>query len=395
MRASVDLFSGIGGFALSFHDLYKPILYCEKSLVAQKVLAENMHRGNLPKAEIINDVRDIESIVSAVGSIRVEMMTASSPCVGWSTVGQKQGLHNPETALFFDTLKVVKALNPAMLFFENVSQVLTSNGGKDFRKMLSSLSSLGYDDVRWTVCSARDVGAPQLRDRWFCLCIKHGFSPHTLNVSHTLPEWNDKMPKLVVNAVKLDSRRFSLLGNSVVPNAVRLAFARLYSGFAIYNYADLKSVNKLKFGHSVLNGIASKQSVKSNHGALQNGSNVVINRTNFGSEDEYQNNTTKILLDPRHYITTQAYTHAPHRVPLPELPSTMVIDKWPTPRAQAATHSHRLTRRTRKDLPTAVMYASKVNGKKMAVTKDGQGINPHFVEWLMGFPLDWTIYPST
>ena len=334
-----------------------------------------MRNGSLDKADILDDVKNF----ACTGLPEIDLITAGFPCVGFSTVGDMKGLENDQSALFFETMKIVDAVRPRLLFFENVTQIMTSNDGKDIDMILRSISHRGYD-ARWTVCSAQDVGRPQLRKRWFCLCTRRGAVHPTLKAA--TPSMSRPMPTLVVSAVPSDSRRFSMLGNAVVPDAALLAFARLYSGFKIQTFEDMSRAKTLQFGAVTGN----MSSVVKSHGAFIGDKMSAIQITSPIHK------TQKIHLDPTHYLTKQQYTPASHRVALPGLTDEVVLACWPTPRVQAATHSHRLTKRTRKDLPTVAMYASKVNSRTLPKTRDGQGINPRFVEWLMGFPADWTKY---
>ena len=236
--------------------------------------------------------------------------------------------------------------------------------------------------VRWTVCAASDVGSPQVRRRWYCLCVKHGYAMPSFSYGDKY-DWSSKAsPPLITVMTPINSRRFALLGNAVVPSAARYAFVRMLSGFRTGCYDAIKSTETVHYETSVEGKIVEKIPI---HGELSNKSSYiapVVAKNNACHRE--------IILDPEHYDTNATYQVNSLRTPAPLLHTPKLIQLWPTPRATLATHSHNLSERTVRDLPTAAMYASKVDGKKQHKTRDGQGINPRFVEWLMGFPMDWT-----
>ena len=175
MLTSVDLFTGIGGFALALKGVFKPLVYCDKSAAVRELLHRCMADGRLPRARVVDDVRHPDAIVDAVRGRRVDVVTLGFPCTGFSLAGGMQGLLNADSSLFHDAMKVVARLRPRMVFLENVIGILTVNGGKDFETILASLTGAGYV-ARWTSTSAHEAGAPQLRRRWFCLAVRGGGS---------------------------------------------------------------------------------------------------------------------------------------------------------------------------------------------------------------------------
>ena len=181
-----------------------------------------------------------------------------------------------------------------------------------------------------------------------------------------------------------------MLGNAVVPMVAMVAFARLFSGFRV------NTLSQLQQGPVMYMEISKASDSIPFTSKIKHGSFLKFNdNADFVVEHEVAiiiHAKMRIELNPKHYVTSRVYQENSGRNPLPSLKSSIVKDKWPTPRKMAATHSYALTSRTKNDLPTVAMFASKVQGKALPRTKDGQGINPRFVEWLMGFPLDHTKY---
>jgi hypothetical protein len=282
---SVDLFTGIGGFVLGLDGVCKPIVYCDNSPLVLRTLDRLMLEGAVPKATVVNDVTNLKDILRAVGSRKVDVVTAGFPCVGFSDFGRKEGLGDARSGLFRDAMKVVTALRPKLVFFENVHRIVNSNRGRDFKVIIDTLHEAGYD-CRWTTCKASDVGIPMKRKRWFCLCIRRGVG----DVSAMKVETDSRksvrrpMPKLLEKRAPDYAERYSLLGNSIVPAVARFAFERLISGEV---------------------GVPSRTPTL--HGFCVNGK-VRWVKVKSAPEPAYE-----IILDPRHYAPAYTPKNIPNR----------------------------------------------------------------------------------
>jgi len=377
MRNSVDLFTGIGGFALAVHDLFTPIVYCDRDPRVQAILTTLMDRKALARAPVIDDVRNTAEIVAAVAGRRVDLVTAGFPCTGVSRAGLMKGLLDPATSLFFEAKKVVAALKPAMVMFENVGDITKS---ADLQVILLAMTKLGYS-CRWTVCSGLDVRAPQVRRRWFCLCVRKGAAVDGLVMTDTarmFPAWTSRtMPALVIRHAQPDFvARYFVLGNSIIPLAARLAFARLVSGFTVETIQDLRAVKTLALQppRAVLSAKHGDHGYTVPHGGAVHFDLAAPQRRSF-----------TIRLDPTHFSThrvTDAMTRA--------VPGPLVRATFPTPRATNGRLTRGLTERSVRDLGTFAMFASEINGVPLPKTMEGDRVNIRLVEWLMGFPLDYT-----
>lgn len=375
MRNSVDLFTGIGGFCLALADVYKPVVYCDNSPDVQKMLGSLIKSGKLPKGKIVHDVRDIATILDATKGKRIHMITAGFPCTGFSKSGSMEGLKNDASSLFFDTVKVIKAVKPDTVLFENVAEITKT---KDLDTILKVMTGSGYD-CRWTVCSGLDVHAPQIRRRWFCLCAKRGTQLPNVAIRKVVPRWKlETMPAAVVDGRPEDFiPRFSALGNSIIPQVARLAFARLYSGFQILTVLDLEKTSELKYGRDLLH---TPTESNPNNGFIVSGNTAVYVTVPLVTTRPFE-----FELDPTHFTTVRE-SEAKTR----SLSNKVIRSVFPTPRATNWRHSAALTPRTTRDIASFVLFLSKVNGRKQQKRDDRHRINIHLVEWLMGFPRDWT-----
>jgi DNA (cytosine-5)-methyltransferase 1 len=158
---ALDLFSGIGGNSIGLKDYVQPVAYCEADRHAQAVLFSRMSDGSLPRAPICTDVtkldgRDFQGIV--------DIIIAGFPCQDISVAGKGAGLEGERSGLFYEVVRLAKEIEPSFLFLENVPAIRT----RGLDRVIEELTALGYD-LRWTMLSASDVGAPHKRERWFLL----------------------------------------------------------------------------------------------------------------------------------------------------------------------------------------------------------------------------------
>jgi DNA-cytosine methyltransferase len=364
----VDLFTGLGGFTLALADVCKPMLYCDVDPHVISTLESQMADGRLPKAKIVNDVRNTAGILEAVADRKVDVLTASSPCVGFSSIGSRAGLEDEHSSLLLDTIKLVKILQPTMVIFENVPGILSGNEGRDVKKIIALMSRAGYT-CRWSVASANDVGLPQMRKRWFCLAVKSG-----AKLPRIPPLPVPKVPKQppVVKRARLPVDRYRALGNAFVPASARLALDRMLQD----DFASPHNPNSTKVGSA-----AAASTKFPPNGFIHNGTCYSVKVPTFERVE------ANILVDPDNYSTdSKGRGRLAVRSPLVKTVQTLAL--WPTPRYSCPGLSNRLSERTIRDLPSVAIFASQVGDKKMPKTTRGDQININFVEWLQGFPID-------
>lgn len=157
-----SFFAGIGGFDLAFQRCgIEPSLYCENNDFCRSVL-----RRHWPDAIDASDIQKLK----AEDVPKSEVWTAGFPCQDLSLArtphGTRSGLDGASSGLFFAFLKILAVHKPTVILLENVTGLLSSHAGKDFQKVVGSLTDLGYG-VAWRVLNARYFGTPQSRPRIF------------------------------------------------------------------------------------------------------------------------------------------------------------------------------------------------------------------------------------
>ncbi len=163
---SIDVFSGIGGITLALEGYCTPVLYCDNERFCQHVLYERMVDGRLPSAPIHGDIRTLRV---SPGGVPPQMIIGGFPCTDVSTMGLQRGINtDTRSGLFLEIMRLVDE-NPCIkvLFLENVSNIVRC-GLKD---VVDELNKRGFS-FAWSHKSAGSMGAPHVRSRWFCLAVR-------------------------------------------------------------------------------------------------------------------------------------------------------------------------------------------------------------------------------
>ena len=154
----VSLFTGIGGLDLAAEWAgFETILQVEREPYALRVLEK--HWPDVPR---IHDVREVTS-ESVSGPVTV--VSGGFPCQPFSAAGKRRGVED-DRYLWPQLLRIVEELRPAWVIGENVSGLLSIDGGMEIDRMLAALEARDY--TPWVLhYPAASVGAPHKRDRVF------------------------------------------------------------------------------------------------------------------------------------------------------------------------------------------------------------------------------------
>lgn len=104
---------------------------------------------------------------------RVDVICGGSPCQDMSAAGEREGLNGQRSGLFFEQMRIVGALRPRWVIWENVGGAFSSGGGGDFVAVLREFSALGYD-AEWRCLRASDFGHKHRRERVFLVAYASG-----------------------------------------------------------------------------------------------------------------------------------------------------------------------------------------------------------------------------
>ncbi len=160
----LDLFSGIGGFALAARWAgLETVAFCECDPFCQQVL-----RKHWPTTTIHDDVRNVDG-----RDYRgIELITGGYPCQPFSIAGERRGTSD-DRHLWPEMRRIISDARPTWVVAENVLGHVSM--GLD--EVLHDLEAEGYA-ARAVVIPACAADAPHQRDRLWILAYATGEGPH-------------------------------------------------------------------------------------------------------------------------------------------------------------------------------------------------------------------------
>lgn len=177
MIKHLDLFSGIGGFALAARMVggIDTRQFVEIDPYCQRVLAKNF-----PGVPTHGDIRTFTTQSRAF-----DLITAGFPCQPHSQAGKRQASKD-DRDLWPELYRIICQVQPRWVVLENVRGLLNSEAGRFFRGVLWDLARAGFD-AEWAIVSASDLGASHRRDRVWVVAysngIRHSQQPPQLHPS--------------------------------------------------------------------------------------------------------------------------------------------------------------------------------------------------------------------
>ncbi|HRZ95214.1 MAG TPA: DNA cytosine methyltransferase [Candidatus Moranbacteria bacterium] len=233
----LDLFSGIGGFALAVEEIWPGAehIFCDNDRYCRELL-----KLRFPKSKIYEDIKEIKIVADSdwnglqkprekqqtgrdrqlfenkaerifkarydsdsdsngfaggkkkinpakagkqaldESEGRVDLLTGGFPCQPFSQAGKRRGTDD-DRYLWPEMLRVIRLVKPRWVIAENVRGLLTMQNGLVFEQVCSDLENSGYE-VQPFIIPAVSVNAPHRRDRiWF--------------VAHALGDKSDRKKK--------------------------------------------------------------------------------------------------------------------------------------------------------------------------------------------------------
>ena len=169
----LDLFSGIGGFALGLERAgFETVGFCEIEEFPGKVLAKHW-----PDVPIYKDIRELTGDRLCADGIVPDIITGGFPCTDISVAGKQAGITGERSGLWGELCRIIGEVRPRYALVENVSNLISGDNGRWFHRVLGDLAEIGYD-AEWHCISAAHVGAPHIRDRVWILAYPNDQRGH-------------------------------------------------------------------------------------------------------------------------------------------------------------------------------------------------------------------------
>lgn len=370
----LDLFSGIGGFSFALSEVTETIAYCEIDGCCRDVILENIRCGRLDDAPIFPDVTQL----SCKDLQRKPcMITAGFPCQDIALSNPKGlGLDGVRSKMVFEVFRLIDEI-------DRVGCVLLENSPALRLKGLSTILEeflIRHFTCSWGVFSAADVGAPQTRKRMFILATRDSFRPPNISLQklrfskcwktetahRVLPR---SMTAKGVEVWNNQIKRNRMLGNSVVPQTVVFAYSNLVKALGgylqsvplPYNQKILRQITVFRLTDSV--DVAEVRFVQEASGKSMPDTNVVMKD---GAVEYHKKFWNTPCASPLYY----SYTHL-------------------TPRSQFL-----LANELFYEIKTRE-YIKRQGETDFDALHKRWTINPNWIEWLMGYPQNYTKTPKS
>ena len=156
----LDLFSGIGGFALGLQKVgFETVAFCDIEKYCQHLLKQKWNG-----VKIYNDVREItKEKFKADGIEFPEIITGGFQCQPFSVAGSRKGTDD-NRHLWPEMFRIIKEFKPRWVIGENVRGIVSIQDGLVFETVCTDLESEGYEVQTFNI-PAVGVGAPHKRER--------------------------------------------------------------------------------------------------------------------------------------------------------------------------------------------------------------------------------------
>jgi DNA (cytosine-5)-methyltransferase 1 len=153
--------SGVEAASLAWEPLgWQPQWFAEVEKFPSAVLAH--HWPTIPN---LGDITD-DNFIEQARRRPIDVLVGGTPCQSFSVAGLRKGMDDDRGNLALQFCRIVDALQPRWVVWENVPGVLSSGNGRDFGSIVGALVEVGYD-IAWRILDAQYFGVPQRRRRVF------------------------------------------------------------------------------------------------------------------------------------------------------------------------------------------------------------------------------------
>jgi DNA (cytosine-5)-methyltransferase 1 len=253
----LDLFSGIGGFALSGHWAgMTTAAFCEIDPFCQKVLNKNF-----PKVPIYDNVRAVtrkqlekDGVMSESDPIR--LICGGIPCQPFSVAGKQKGTDD-ERHLWPEMYRIIQEVRPTWVLVENVTGFIKLA----LDLIINDLENEGYQTGAFVI-PASSVGAPHQRNRIFIVAYSDSIRREQRSKEYRI------LPKMQGNKSNID--KFKRSGKACKTLANSTGIRQQGQGEFIESINTTK-ISERKASESINVCIRQERSIESRLGGVLDG----------------------------------------------------------------------------------------------------------------------------
>ncbi|MAX90001.1 MAG: DNA (cytosine-5-)-methyltransferase [Pseudomonas sp.] len=169
---TVDLFCGAGGFTEGFNKAgdYKTIF----AIDFDKQAVDTFNYNHPEATAYCRDIASISQseIIELARQKDIHVVIGGPPCQGFSLAGLRLP-DDPKNQLFKEYVRFINVLQPEIFVFENVSGIVSMQGGLALEAICNEFSREGYE-LSYQILNSADYGVPQARPRFIMIGSRSG-----------------------------------------------------------------------------------------------------------------------------------------------------------------------------------------------------------------------------
>ncbi len=160
-----SLFAGVGGIDLGFENAGFNLVWANEFDKNACITYRFNFKHQLFEEDIWNlDPSNLSEI---------DILTAGFPCQPFSIAGYRKGFNDDRGNLFFRILEYIEALNPKVVFLENVKNLKSHDKGNTYKVIVEALEAHGYS-YKTEILNTKDYGnIPHNRERIFIVAFRN------------------------------------------------------------------------------------------------------------------------------------------------------------------------------------------------------------------------------
>lgn len=164
---TVDLFSGAGGFTEGFKKAggFETVLAVDFDKQAVDTFRHNHPNVQAVCADIASI--DAQKLRWFTKSQTIDVVIGGPPCQGFSLAGLRVP-DDPKNRLFKEFVRIVAELKPKVFIFENVSGLVSMQGGLVLEAICNEFTNIGYE-ISHAILNTAEYGVPQARPRFILI----------------------------------------------------------------------------------------------------------------------------------------------------------------------------------------------------------------------------------
>ena len=157
--------------------------FCEIEEYPRSIL-----RKHWPEVPIFKDVKELHAkdLPEAV-----DLVCGGFPCQDLSNAGKQKGFKGDKSSLYSEMLRIIGECKPRWAVFENVTALITGNGGRWFSRFLYDVAEIGYD-AEWHCLPACFLGAVHSRDRIWVIAHPNSEHVESLDIQKSIISYSQK-----------------------------------------------------------------------------------------------------------------------------------------------------------------------------------------------------------